>query len=74
MTLQPIPSEFPYTVYEEDLIFFLISVRIFLNLQCCGSKSGWIRNLSAWQDFDPGLCFLDPTFLRVSEVSRKNKK
>jgi hypothetical protein len=26
MTLHPIPSEVPYTVYEENLIFFFISV------------------------------------------------
>jgi hypothetical protein len=26
MTSQPIPSEFPYTVYEENLVFFFISV------------------------------------------------
>jgi hypothetical protein len=25
MTLHPIPSEFPYTVYEENLVFFFIS-------------------------------------------------
>ncbi len=26
MTLQPLPSEFPYAVYEENLILFFISV------------------------------------------------
>jgi hypothetical protein len=26
MTLQPIPSEFPYTVYEKNFILFFISV------------------------------------------------
>jgi hypothetical protein len=26
MTLHPIPSEFPYTVYEENFLFFFISV------------------------------------------------
>ena len=26
MTLQPFHSEFPYTVYEENLFFFFISV------------------------------------------------
>ncbi len=26
MTLQPIPSEFPYDRYEENFIFFFISV------------------------------------------------
>jgi hypothetical protein len=28
MTLQLIPSQFPYTVYKENLIFFFISVCI----------------------------------------------
>jgi hypothetical protein len=28
MTLQPIPSEFPYTAYEENLICFFISAVI----------------------------------------------
>jgi hypothetical protein len=30
MTLQPLPSEFPYTVYEENLIKFFIIVLLFI--------------------------------------------
>jgi hypothetical protein len=26
MTLQPIPLEFPYTVYEENFLFFFLNV------------------------------------------------
>jgi hypothetical protein len=26
MTLQPLPSEYPYTVYDENYLFFFISV------------------------------------------------
>jgi hypothetical protein len=30
MTLQPIPPEFPYTVYEENFLFFFIIVFLFV--------------------------------------------
>ncbi len=35
MTLQLLHSEFPYTVYEENLIFFFISV-VWMHWSCIG--------------------------------------
>jgi hypothetical protein len=30
MTLQPIPSEFPYTVYEENIIFYFYQCEVYI--------------------------------------------
>jgi hypothetical protein len=40
MTLQLLPSEFPYTVYEENLTFFFISA----DKQCAENRKKWVKS------------------------------